>query len=227
MASPSGPSAPTRIRLRLLAGGGPKDVTFPVADAGVIIGRSQGHIQFGEDPYLSPIHLKLVRKDGQLIAVDATSLNGTFLRTRKRSPIGKGDEFLVGSQRFLLLGVGGPTRDVRTEGEHNTRPFGGPVPRELFAALRQLHAAADGQAMAGSVLLRSGPVIAIGQRGCDIEFPRDITMRTHHAELHLKRGESSLVEVQGPVYIKIVKPTVLRHGDELRLGEELLRIEML
>ncbi len=213
--------------MRLLAGGGPKDVTFPVADAGVNIGRSQGHIQFGEDPFLSPVHVKLLRKDGQLIAVDAGSLNGTFLRIRERSPIGKGSEFMVGSQRFLLLGVGGPTRDVRTEGEHDALPLGGPVPKELFAALRQLHAASDGQALAGSVLLRSGPVIAIGKKACDIEFPRDSAMRTHHAELHLKRGESNMVEVQGPVYIKLVKPTVLQHGDELRLGEELLRVEML
>jgi pSer/pThr/pTyr-binding forkhead associated (FHA) protein len=222
------PAADLSVRIRLVRGCGREDSTYPVGPNGITLGRSMAVVNIAEDPYLSPVHMLLRTDSGKLLVEDHKSLNGTFLRVRGQAELRQGAEFIAGSQRFVLLGLGGPTTDVRTPSTPDTRPYGGPLPRRLFVALRLLHAAPDKKVLAGAVMLRAGPTISIGRQGCDLNFPDDSKMAPHHLELHL-RPQGLQVKESGAssgVFVRISRPTPLQNGDEIMAGEELFRVEM-
>jgi hypothetical protein len=140
----------------------------------------------------------------------------------------QGAEFIVGSQRLVLLGLGGPTTDVRTPSSADTRPYGGPLPRQLFIALRSLHAGDDGKARGGAIMLRCGPVVTVGREGCDINFPQDDRMASKHLELHVRPSGLQAVESgsSNGAYVRISGPVQLQNGDEILAGEEIFRVEV-
>ncbi len=90
--SSSGPRGPCG-RIVVIMQSGLDGPSYPLVDF-VDIGRSEGNIIFGEDPYLSPRHVRLISSDGRLLLRDLASTNGTYLR-------------LVPGRN----GVGGPTPD--------------------------------------------------------------------------------------------------------------------
>jgi pSer/pThr/pTyr-binding forkhead associated (FHA) protein len=74
-------------------------VTLP-ADGPVLVGRSHGCDVVLEDPTVSRRHLELrPAADGQWLAVDVGSLNGTWLANRRvaRALVVPGDELWLGS----------------------------------------------------------------------------------------------------------------------------------
>ncbi|MBN2494061.1 MAG: zinc ribbon domain-containing protein [Deltaproteobacteria bacterium] len=214
---------PAAARIVLLGETG-EAKAWPVGDSGLRIGRRQGDLRF-DDPHLSPQHARIEQLEGRLLAADAGSLNGTFLRVRGEATVAQGSEFLAGSQRFVLLGIGGPTTDMRTRGEHDARPYGGPIPRQRFAALRQLHATAEGDPLCGSVILLSGPAISVGRGACDLSYPRDQALELEHFVLHLEPRQAR-IEARAPVYLRLPNPTPLVHGDVIRIGDVLLGVEI-
>jgi hypothetical protein len=185
-------------------------------------------ISIADDPFLSPMHVALRLEGARLLVEDQGSRNGTFLRIRGQADIKQGSEFIVGRQRLVLIGLGGPTTDVRTPVSADTKPYGGPLPRQLFVALRQLHAAADGHGRAAAVVLRTGPVVTIGQRGCDLSFPQDTLLATRHVELHVRATGVQLLDVSASsgAFVRLKAPAPLQNGDELMVGEEIFRVEM-
>ncbi len=215
------------VRLRLVRGYGQEDSTYPVGPRGMSIGRSKALINIAEDSYLSPLHITLRTEAGRLIVTDDSSLNGTFLRVRGRSELHQGTELIAGSQRIIVLGLGGPTTDVRTPRSTDTRHYGGPPAHQLFIALRIVYASNQGGLLAGPVILRAGPSVKIGQRDCDINFPDDSRMAPRHLELHLRPAglEVSATGASG-VFVRIRDEVSLQNGDEIMAGEEVFRIEM-
>jgi FHA domain-containing protein len=129
---------------------------------------------------------------------------------------------------MVLLGFGGPTTDVRTPAADDTRPYGGPTPKQLFIALRVLHSTSSGQGLGGAVILRSGPKVSVGQQGCDLNFPTDKRLAARHFELNIKSSGLEIVETAASngVFLRIRKATELKNGDELMAGEEVFRIEI-
>ncbi len=227
--SPSEAAAPDRsVRLRLVRGYGREDSTLPVGPAGVTVGRGQAMVPIADDPFLAPVHLALTMEGGSLTCRDAGSLNGTFVRVRGQAELKQGAELVSGNQRFVLLGLGGPTTDVRMPVSQDTRAYGGPVPRQLFVALRLNHADPQGRPLAGSVLLRSGPVVSVGQWGCDLNFPTDPAMAPRQFELHVRPTGLRLVEspTSTGVFLRIGGPVALQNGDELLAGDEHFRVEI-
>ncbi len=224
---PSQAPAELSIRLRLCRGFGREDATYPVGPAGVTIGRGPATIEIAEDPFLSPVHAAVLVREGKLWLEDRSDKNGTFLRVRGKTSLQQGSEIIVGHQRIGILGFGGPTTDPRVTARTETRVLGGPPSRHLFLALRCFHATATGAAVAGPVMLRSGPVVTLGSEGCHINFPGDSRLASHHAELHLRPSGIELVAT-GPTgaFVRVRATSLLQNGDEIMLGEEILRLEM-
>jgi FHA domain. len=213
--------------LHLLRGFGRAEELFPIDAPRVTIGRAGAMIGIPEDPYLAPIHLVLLRDNGGLVAEDPGTQNGVFVRARGQVELKQGDEIIIGSQRMLILGLGGPTTDLRAPPAKDTRSYGSPVPKQLFLALRVLHHGPDARARAGAVILRAGPVVSIGQKDCSINFPLDPRLAVRHLDLHL--NVTSVVAVDtgsAGVFVRLRSSTVLLHGDELLVGEELFRVEI-
>ena len=102
------------------------------------------------------------------------------------------------------------------------------MPRQLYIAIRTLHAGPNRAVLGGPVLLRAGPVVSVGQLGCDINFPDDNRLSARHLELQLKPSGLELVDLGAPggVFLRVRAPVALQSGDELLLGEEVFRVEM-
>jgi pSer/pThr/pTyr-binding forkhead associated (FHA) protein len=180
-----------------------------------------------EDPFLAPVHLVLLLDQGRLLAEDPGTQNGVFVRARSHVELKQGAEIIIGSQRMMILGLGGPTTDLRTPPSKDTRAYGSPVAKQLFLALRLLHHDSDGRARAGAVILRAGPIVSIGQKDCSINFPTDPRLAARHVDLHLRPAGVVAVDIgSAGVFVRLRSPTALHHGDELLMGEELFRVEI-
>lgn len=214
--------------LRLLRGYGTKNNFFPLGNTPLTIGRSpQASLPIRDDPFLSPMHASLHAQPSGLVVQDLGSRNGTFVRLLDGSQIQAGDELVLGSQRLILIGIGGPTKDVRIPPSSDTRSYGGPAPKDLFLALRIIHQGPEATAIAGAVLLRAGPTVTIGQRGCDVNFPEDPRLAPHHIDLFLQ-PTGTLIRLPPDstgVFLRLRDPFPLEPGDELLVGEEVFRFE--
>lgn len=216
------------VRLLFVRGHMHAGSRFPVGPQATIIGRRAATIVIGDDPYLSPRHVRLELVRGRLICTDLESLNGTFVRVRGTVHLRPGAEFLAGSQRFRLIGFGGPTTDVSVGNAMDTRPLGGPIPGQLFVALRLIHVDRSHQPIAGPVILQSGPTITVGTEGADLNFPGDPAMAPRQFELQV-RAQSLALAVDATstgVFLRITEPTPLGHGDEFQVGTEAFRVEI-
>lgn len=219
---------PSSMNITLISGFGKPDTVFPLDSLPLSIGRLNTTIEIAADPYLSARHASLEYIDDRLAVKDANSLNGTFLRIRGSIEIAPKTEIIVGHQRILLLGTGNATTDSRLNPPKDTRLYGSPIPKHPYLALRMLHADEDGKSIAGLVMLCSGPVITVGQKDCDLNFPSDTWMAPRHLELHLEDAKIKAVvpaDTKG-VFIRINEPTFLENADEMLVGEELFRITM-
>src|SRR5690606_1868039 len=99
------PRKPWARLTQLLANGVDRDVRY-LHGAGVVLGREDGEIVFGDDEFLSRRHAVLKWQGGQCVLDDLKSSNGTFVRLRGRQPLESGDVFRMGDQMFRLeIGV--------------------------------------------------------------------------------------------------------------------------
>lgn len=92
------PDAGCRARLvQLLDGGGTGEV-FPLRRGENAVGRDVGHVAFPADRYVSARHARIDVNDGAIVLSDLGSSNGTFVRIGGATPIGPGDQLLIGMQ---------------------------------------------------------------------------------------------------------------------------------
>ncbi|MHC4821272.1 MAG: FHA domain-containing protein [Planctomycetota bacterium] len=91
----SGREAPRGHLVRILADGsdGPE---YPLVPSKTIMGRKIGHILFPDDRLLSRQHVQFFERDGEMMAEDLGSSNGTLLRIREPFPLEAGSVFRVG-----------------------------------------------------------------------------------------------------------------------------------
>lgn len=66
------------------------------------IGRTTGDLIFGDDPYMSGTHARIVAQPGRFILQDLKSRNGIYRRTRESVTLQDGDEFFLGEERFRV-----------------------------------------------------------------------------------------------------------------------------
>lgn len=68
----------------------------------ITVGREQADLSFPDDPSISSLHARLLRKAGQFLLEDLRSSNGTFLRVSEEIPVGSGDSLIAGAQLFEI-----------------------------------------------------------------------------------------------------------------------------
>jgi pSer/pThr/pTyr-binding forkhead associated (FHA) protein len=66
------------------------------------IGRTTGDLVFGDDPYMSGTHARIVAQPGRFILQDLKSRNGIYRRIRDSMTLQDGDEFFLGEERFRV-----------------------------------------------------------------------------------------------------------------------------
>ena len=204
--------------------GAAQGTTFMLAHLENSVGASGAHVELGDDPFVAPHAATLLFADDHLAVRDEGSANGVFVKVRESAPLEPGDSFVAGERLFRYDGPA----ELEKNGEGET-PFLG-APRPQGAAVRVSEVLAGGRT--GRTCHRSGPVIAIGRAGCDLNFPADALLAARHAEIRLgDDGSAALVDLgAGPsgVFVRVRAQAQhdLQAGDLLQIGDQLLRLEV-
>lgn len=248
-AAPSAPAstpAITRGRLVVIAKSGADGPSYPFGDL-LDVGRTEGNVVVGEDPYLSPRHVRILFHNGKLILRDLASTNGVYLRlapSRDTSgkkpgetpeiviPLVDQDVVLVGQQvlRFDILREGdaglGPAQ------EHGTLLFGSPAaPRYARLCQRTV------EGIARDIYYVRKVETVLGRESGDIVFTEDPFLSRRHAAVRLVNppaGGGKAVDARfqlvdlgssNGTFLRLRGDVELAPGDHFRVGQQLFRVD--
>lgn len=208
-----------RAKLTLIRGDGEDGVSFMLAGEEHIAGRRNSPICFPDDPFLSPAHANFIYRDDQLVVQDLDSTNGVYLRVTEAELTAQ-TTFLVGEQVLSARMATTPPDAAEPDGTYYSCSMPRPAALEVIQHLRG--------GLVGAVFRLEHPVASVGREGNDIDFPDDPFISGRHAEIRLN-GPSLSITDQGSrngTFVRINKEHVLRHGDYVFMGQQLLRVEI-
>lgn len=249
---PVAPSAPasspaiTRGRLVVIAKSGADGPSYPFGDL-LDVGRTEGNVVVGEDPYLSPRHVRILFHNGKLILRDLASTNGVYLRlapsrdTSGRKP-GESPEIVIPlvDQDVVLVGQQVLRFDILKEGdgglgpaqEHGTLLFGSPAaPRYARLCQRTV------EGIARDVYYVRKVETVLGRESGDIVFTEDPFLSRRHAAVRLVNPPAAGGKAVDPrfqlvdlgssngTFLRLRGDVELAPGDHFRVGQQLFRVD--
>ena len=209
-----------RAKLTLIRGDGDDGVSFTLAGQEHLAGRGDCPISFPDDPFLSPTHANFIYAHNQLIVRDEGSLNGVYVRISGSSELAPGGTILLGEQVLTIEPAAQPEDLPDQDGTYYSASIARPAMLEIRQQLRG--------GSSGWVFRPEGEVVTLGREGNDINFPEDPFISGHHAELRLSGGVLSVTDLgsRNGTFTRINGARVLKHGDYVFLGQQLLRVEI-
>lgn len=223
------PTAPGHLgpRLVIVSRDGAEGESFPFVGQMMTIGRTHGDLLFPEDPFLSPVHVRLqMTEEGKILLVDAGTTNGVYLKIRGHSPVYPGDHFMVGHQLLRLENLDGQIQETPA-GLDGTRMFGTPL-QPAWGRLTQVGRGG----MAGDKFYLRGARVVIGREDGDLTFPNDPYVSREHASLKLEiSGAAMAVYLEdlasaNGTYVRIRGSAELSAMDTFRVGDQILRLRL-
>lgn len=209
-----------RAKLTLIRGDGDDGVSFTLAGQDHLAGRGDCPISFPDDPFLSPIHANFAYANNQLVVRDESSLNGVYVRISTPTALVNGAMVLVGEQVLSVERARQPDDLPDVDGTYYSASMLRPAALEIRQNLR------GGQI--GWVHRTAGDVVTIGRENNDINFPDDPFISGRHAELKLAGDMLSVTDLgsRNGTFVRVHGERVLKHGDYVFLGQQLLRVEI-
>ena len=186
------------------------------------IGRDGADLEFTDDPYLSPVHLRFTATENDLVVCDLGSRNGTWVFLTEPHKLSDGDRILLGSQvlEYRRLGYPGPHPPERDE----TRRLGSLVPSADIAMLTQMRS--DGSER-DAMHLSPGRDVTLGREEGDWVFPYDPSMSGRHAEIRSEDADFVLTDAGSRNGVAVAArgdvPSPL--GTRMLAGDKMLRID--
>ena len=210
-----------RARLRLVRGDSADGFVYHLQAQEHPVGREVGSIEFPEDTSVSAHHATFFYKEDRLYVRDEGSLNGVFLRLRDSVPIDDGEVFLCGEQvlRFDCYRPGaGPL------GPDGAAFCGTPLVPWKFRVVQLLEGHEEGCARCCEKV-----AITIGREDCDLNFPLDRFISRYHSRIEEKGDEFVLrdLDSRNGTYFRLKREVPLSNGDQIFIGRQLLRVEIL
>jgi len=209
-----------RAKLTLIRGDGEDGVSFTLAGTDHLAGRGECPISFPDDTFLSPTHANFRYSNNQLIVRDEGSLNGVFVRIQGTVQITAGTTILVGEQ-VLTITPAKIAEDVPdTEGTYYSASMIRGATIEIAQQLRG--------GTPGWVFRVDTDAVSIGRETNDINFPDDPFISGRHAQIQLAQGVLSVTDLgsRNGTFVRVSAEHVLKHGDYVFLGQQLLRVEI-
>jgi pSer/pThr/pTyr-binding forkhead associated (FHA) protein/RNA polymerase subunit RPABC4/transcription elongation factor Spt4 len=209
-----------RAKLTLIRGDGDDGISFTLAGEEHIAGRGDCAIAFPDDPFLSPIHANFVYANNQLVVRDQGSLNGIYVRISSTTELVHGSMVLVGEQVLSVDPAGQPDDVPDAEGTYFSASMIRPATLEIRQNLRG--------GLIGWIHRVEGDAVTIGRENNDINFPDDPFISGRHAELRIVGGVLSVTDLgsRNGTFVRVHDERVLKHGDYVFLGQQLLRVEI-
>jgi hypothetical protein len=196
---------------------------FALTSEDMLIGRAGCDIAFDDDRFLAHQHAKLSRAaDGSVTITPLDTLNGVFKKTDGSVELSDGSIVLVGREVLRFEKVGPEERTVHPLVRHSVALFGSP-PREPWGRLFQVIPSGGYR----DVRHLASDEVVLGREEGDIVFRDDAFMSRRHAALTWdgKRAQLTDLGSSNGTFVRITGATSLKHGDHVRMGDQLLRIE--
>ena len=212
-------------RLVTIARDGAEGAAYPLSGDSVDIGREEGAIVLREDSYVSPRHLRLIRREHGWYAKDLGSLNGIYLRLRKPHALVDGDLLLVGLQVLKFEAVRDAEQGFGPATQHGTLLFGSPMlPRYGRLCERTV------EGVTRNVFYLHRDETIIGRESGDIVFTDDPFMSRRHVSIRLDGATATFTATDlgssNGTYVAVRGEVPLGHGDFLRVGQHLFRVDL-
>jgi pSer/pThr/pTyr-binding forkhead associated (FHA) protein len=219
------PADEPQVRLVVIAQDGTAGAEHPIADPHTEIGRTEGSIALAADPYVSPRHLRVSRRNGRFFVRDLESVNGVYVRLRGPELLRHGDLVLVGLEVLRFELVSDAERGLGPATERGTRVFGSPA---LTRHARLCQLTVEGVPRDVYYLCRDETVI--GRESGDVVFTNDPFMSRKHASLTRDPalGAFTLADLgsSNGTYLAIRGEQEVVNGDHLRVGQHLFRLDV-
>jgi pSer/pThr/pTyr-binding forkhead associated (FHA) protein len=190
----------------------------------LVIGRAGADIAFDEDRFLARQHARIERGGDGVVKVHALdTLNGVFRKADAPVELVDGMTLLVGREVLRYERVDPEESRLHPLVRHGTALFGSP-PREPWGRFVQLVPSGGYR----DVRHLSGEEIVLGREEGDIVFRDDAFMSRRHAAVTWDGRRAQITDLgsSNGTFIRITGPTPLQHGDHVRLGDQLLRLEL-
>jgi pSer/pThr/pTyr-binding forkhead associated (FHA) protein len=186
------------------------------------IGRSEGDLVF-EDPHMAARHARIVFRSGQHLVSPLEVRNGVYVRIRQPVELFDGDQFLIGKQVLRFEVPFEVEKTLRPAVEHGVVFFGTPV-LPPWGRLRQLTAAGTSR----DIYHLTRGEVTLGREQGDIVFGDDEFLSRRHAQLHYISNRVTLVDLgsSNGSFVRLRGQHLLTPGEQIRIGDELLRFEI-
>lgn len=217
------PSGKPRGKLVLLREDGVERATYDLDSNVTVLGRDACQITFPSDEFLAPNHAIFTYRGDRLVLTSMETTNGVFLRLRDEAELTSGDSFRMG-QELLVYQESAELLDAgRAEDEESTRWLGSALSSKVWGRLSQRL----GPGMAANAFLLQRDDIYLGRDRGQITFPRDGYVSGCHAVVARRSGGVFLKDLDSSngTYIRLKEEIVLEDGDQLLIGQQLLRVE--
>jgi pSer/pThr/pTyr-binding forkhead associated (FHA) protein len=197
---------------------------FALAGEYLVVGRAGADIAFEDDRFLARQHARLERGgDGIVKVVPLDGLNGVFRKTDAPVELSDGMTVLVGREVLRYEKLDAEEAKLHPLVRHGVALFGSP-PREPWGRLVQLVPSGGYR----DVRHLAGEETVLGREDGDIVFRDDAFMSRRHAAITWD-GKRALITDLGSsngTFVRLAGSTALRHGDHVRMGDQLLRLEL-
>jgi pSer/pThr/pTyr-binding forkhead associated (FHA) protein len=197
---------------------------YPLASEYLVIGRAGSDIAFDDDRFLARQHARLERGgDGAVKVHPLDALNGVFRKTDAPVELVDGTTILVGREVLRFERVEPEELKGNPLVRHGVALFGSP-PREPWGRFVQLIPSGGYRDVRHLV----SEEVVLGREEGDIVFRDDAFMSRRHAAVTWDGRRAQITDLgsSNGTFVRITGPTVLRHGDHVRMGDQLLRIEL-
>jgi len=196
---------------------------FPLSGDWVEVGRSGVDLQF-DDRHLAPRHARFeqVSPAGcRVVPIDL--LNGVYRKIRAGHAIPNGCQILIGREVLRFELVEEDERDVTPLVRQGVALFGSPA-RKPWGRLIQLLCNGGWR----DVRHLAGSEVVLGREEGDIVFRDDEFLSRRHAVLRWQGNQCVLDDLKSSngTFIRLRGPQPLEHGDILRMGDQMFRIEL-
>jgi len=197
---------------------------FSLTSNDTVIGRAGADIAFDEDRFLAKQHARFERTSDGVVRIHAIdTLNGVFKKADAPVELADGSTMLVGREVLVFERLSPEEKTVHPLVRHGVSLFGSP-PREPFARLHQI--VPSGGYRDVRHLITDETVL--GREEGDIVFRDDAFMSRRHAAITWDGKTAKVTDLgsSNGTFVRIAGPTPLKHGDHVRMGDQLLRVEL-
>jgi pSer/pThr/pTyr-binding forkhead associated (FHA) protein len=211
--------------LVVIAQDGSPGKKFALGDSETDVGREEGAILLPNDPFVSPRHARISRRNGRFFVSDLGSVNGVFVRLREPQQLEHTDLVLIGLEVLRFETVSDAERGLGPALERGTQLFGSPAARRHA---RLCERTVEGTTRDIYYLTRDETVI--GREAGDIVFTADPFMSRRHAAFVRDTQDGSFtvrdLGSSNGTYLAIRNEHEVRNGDHLRIGQHLFRLDV-